>query len=348
MSNTVVLDNLSLTQMLERTLRDGRVLAPVRRGKTACAFAWVEPAEDIELDYVRTILPPKKAFLPPREMILDFQVQPEPSASPVLDTAPFVLLGVHPCDLAGIARLDWALGRNGKDPHYFARRTAATIVGIDCMPDEHCFCTSVGTDRARDGADLFLTPIEGGYLAEVLTPKGEALVAHAPRVWRPSPEEQSAAQMWAEERARRVAPYLGVDASSVPDLLERHYDSEAWERIAERCCSCGVCTMVCPTCYCFDVDDEMNLARTAGSRQREWDSCQFADFALVAGPHNFREGRTSRVRHRVMHKFGRVQRDFGAPLCTGCGRCAAACVAGISPTDVVGLIATEEGMEVRG
>jgi len=253
---------------------------------------------------------------------------------------------VHPCDLAAIARLDWALGRNGKDPHYFARRAAAMIVGIDCMPDEHCFCRSMGTAGARDGADVFLTQIDGGYLAEILSPKGEVLMRETPGAQDASPEQVAEAQRWAEEKARGMRPHLGVDVSLLPDLLEREYGSEVWESIAERCCNCGTCTIVCPTCYCFDVDDELNFARTAGTRRRQWDSCQFLDFALVAGPHNFRGGRTSRVRHRFVRKFGYVQRDFGEPVCTGCGRCAEACVAEISPADVVRLIAKGVGVGV--
>ncbi|MGD8240838.1 MAG: 4Fe-4S dicluster domain-containing protein [Armatimonadota bacterium] len=330
------LDKDTLTKLLARIVEQGRVLAPVRRGRSAFVFDQVREPGSVALDYVRTILPPKKAFLVPPETVVGSRAQP------VMDELPWVLFAVHPCDLAAIARLDWALEGNGRAPAYFARREAATIVGIDCMPDEHCFCTSMRTDGARDGADLFLTPIEDGYVVEVLTEKGETLLHEAGAFRDASAGELCEAERWAREKARRATPYVDVIAAELPESLERQYDSEAWDRVVQSCCNCGTCTIVCPTCYCFELDDELNFACTAGRRSGR-DSCRLADLAPMAGARNFGEARMNRVRHRFLHKFRHAQLDYGRPFCTGCGRCSEACVARLSPTDVVGLMATQGG-----
>lgn len=343
MREQAVIGESGVREFLGRIVERTRAMAPTRRGKTAFDFQWVDDPGEIELTYPRTVLPPKKALLPPRETLLEFRAGPEPTSSPVVEDEPFTLLGVHPCDLKAVAQLDWAMGRRHEvaDPHYLARRRAATIVGVDCLPDEYCFCTSVGSNDTREGADVFLTPIGGGYLMEVLTAKGEALIEGGTGLRQPTRAELAAAESFREEKARRMTARIEADWRDLPHLLEAHYDSEIWERTAERCYSCGTCTDVCPTCFCFDVNDSVNLPLVTGTRRRRYDSCQFLDFALVAGPHNFRPDRVDRVRHRWFRKFVYLLREHGMPFCVGCGRCSQACTAGISLTDVINAVIAE-------
>ena len=343
MPQQAVIDESGVRELLGRALQRTRVMAPVRRGRTAFDFQWVEDPAEVALTYSRTVLPPKKAFLPPREDLLEFRRSPEPTSRPLIEDDLFVLFGVHPCDLTAIGQLDWAMGRRHEvaDPHYLARRRAATIAAVDCLPDEYCFCTSVGSCETREGADLFFTPVDGGYLVDVLTPKGEALIEGASGLREPTRAELAVAESFPDEKARRVTARIDAECNELPDLLDSGYDSEVWERTAERCYSCGTCTDVCPTCFCFDVNDEVNLPLVTGTRLREYDSCQFLDFALVAGPHNFRPERVDRVRHRWFRKFVYLLREHGMPFCVGCGRCSQACTAGISLTDVINAVVAE-------
>jgi hypothetical protein len=96
--------------------------------------------------------------------------------------------------------------------------------------------------------------------------------------------------------------------------------------------------MVCPTCYCFDVCDEVALGGRAGQRVRTWDSCLFKTHALVAGGENFRESRASRVKFRFYHKQRGFVAEYGRPSCVGCGRCSTMCPAGIDITTVIQMI----------
>jgi ferredoxin len=83
-----------------------------------------------------------------------------------------------------------------------------------------------------------------------------------------------------------------------------------------------------------------------GQRIRRWDSCQIHEFAMVAGGHNFRERLALRQRHRFMRK-GKYQMDaYDMVGCVGCGRCASACLAGITPIDVFNeLFARQHDLE---
>jgi len=351
MRRTAVISESGLRELLGRVCEGTRLAAPVKRGKTSFDFDWVVDPSQVVLEYVRTVMPPKKAIWPTRDTVLEFDLAKR-QASPVLDGAPFVLFGIHACDLKGVNQLDWAMGqRHGvPDPHYLARRKAATIVGMECMPDEYCFCTSVGSCETREGADLFLTPIDRGYFVEVLSEKGEQLLKQAPALPDASGGEAAQAKAFLERKKQSTTCAINSEMAALPDLLEASYDSLLWDAVARRCFSCGTCTNVCPTCFCFDVDDEVDLLLQAGSRQRKYDSCQFLDFAVVAGGHNFRRERADRVRHRWFRKFVYLLREQGMPSCIGCGRCSKSCTAGISLVDVLNSVideARKEGARAR-
>jgi sulfhydrogenase subunit beta (sulfur reductase) len=347
MRRTAVISESGLRELLGRVCEKSRLMAPVKRGKSSYDFDWVDDPSKVVLDYVRTVMPPKKAIWPTRDAVLEFDLGKK-EASAVLDETPFVLFGIHACDLKGVNQLDWAMGqRHGvPDPHYLARRRAATIVGMECMPDEYCFCTSVGSCETREGADLFLTPIGASYFVEVLTEKGAALAKDAAGVREASGDEAAAAKGFVEKKKQSTTLKIDAEMAELPGLLEPRYHTEAFESTALRCYSCGTCTNVCPTCFCFDVDDEVDLLLQGGSRQRKYDSCQFQDFAVVAGGHNFREQRTDRVRHRWFRKFVYLLSEHGEPFCIGCGRCSKSCTAGISLVDVLNSVVDEARREV--
>ncbi len=326
--------------VLARAMESTAVLAPVRRGRSSFAFQWIaDPAEAV-FSYPRTILPPKQALLPPREDLFVFQRAPEPAVRPPAAPDPITLFGVHPCDLAAIGQLDWAMQeRHGIcDPNYAARRAHTTIIGLECLPDEYCFCPSVGTAHTRAGADLFLTPVGEEFVAEALTEKGEALLASAGEKRAPSAEARDTWEHWAEDKESRVSRRLKAQPKELPDLLEAEYESEVWEATAARCYSCGTCTSVCPTCFCFDVEDVVEVGLASGARRRQYDSCQFLEFASVAGGHNFRGERPDRVRHRWFRKFVHLNREYGDAFCVGCGRCTKFCTADIGLVEVLNSI----------
>jgi len=340
MAEKAVLNAEGLTAWLGQVCSRSPVLAPVKRGRASFAFEWIKDPADVRLDYVRTILPPKQAFLPSREPLLSVRRDMRATASVSGD--PFVLFGVHPCDLMAINQLDWSMLRrhNIEDPYYLARRKAATIVAVNCFPDKYCFCTSVGSCDTQEGADVFFTPVLSGFMVETLTERGAALLEGA-KLREASAEEITAAEAFSRQKRRRTVLRLNAEVAELPGLFEKRYESEVWGSTARRCYSCGTCTNVCPTCFCFDVRELADLSLETATRWRQFDSCQSVDFAIVAGGHNFRGDRPDRVRHRWFRKFVYLNREYGKAFCVGCGRCTQQCTASISLVDVANSIIAE-------
>lgn len=285
--------------------------------------------------YTTTTLPPKTVFFPPEETVFTLRFAPDgrPQIEPQWRSEPFILFGVHPCDLAAIEALDLAYGFPPAEVRWGENRKNAAIIGVDCLPDEYCFCTSVGTEAARAPCDLFFTPIENGWIAEVHSPIGAMLLSDQPK--RPAaPEDRRALERRLAEKRSRIRPQLNAPAGQFADILAMGGLTPIWQQTAERCYSCGSCNTTCPTCFCFSMADEPDLDLRGGRRLRRWDSCQLLDFARVAGGENFRAKRWQRVRHRWHRKFLYLYRQFGRPFCTGCGRCSRACTADINIVDV--------------
>jgi ferredoxin len=188
-----------------------------------------------------------------------------------------------------------------------------------------------------------LTRIEGGYLFEVRTERGEALLAHG--VFREATAEDSAAAAAVNAdtlgQCQEQLPYTAEQIAKT--IRDSFSEEDLWDALALDCFSCGSCNIVCPTCYCFDVRDTWNIDQETGQRIRYWDACLTREFATVtqAGgiKENFREHHQSRFRHRFMRKCAYLNEKLGGPACTGCGRCSMACTANIAdPVRVINAI----------
>ncbi len=323
----------------------GDLYAPVKRGK---GFAFDRPARwsDVVMDYPRTILPPKKFLLPPRE--ITFRFDAAEGYRDMLEEAanPTVLFGVHPYDIFGLNILDRVFGQGKyKDPYYIVRRQNTVIIGVDFEPDEKHFAYSMNADFVDSGFDLFLSDIGEYYLVLVGTSRGDDILLMSACLME-DPTESDFTEYKRRSSRRRASYKSRVELGDLPEIMEMEYHSSVWDDLGELCLSCGSCSAVCPTCYCFDIRDEMELGTGPGSRVRSWDSCLFKSHALVAGGENFRHTRASRIKYRFYHKQRGFVAEYGRPSCIGCGRCAECCPAGI---DIIKVLETirGEGNELR-
>jgi len=317
-------------------LLEGQVVFGPRQRPDQPGFYYFDRLDDpraLVLNYVTTTVPPKKVFFPPVETLFSFAETGPPKIDLTLESTPFILVGVHPCDLEAIDALDAAYSYPPTETRWASNRHRATIIGVDCLPDEYCFCDSIGSSGSRRTCDLFLTPIDGGYLIEVHTLTGERLL-EITRKAAARTRHVEEAERWRSDKVQRITASMHVPIGMFADILDRGGLTPVWEEVASRCYSCGSCNTTCPTCFCFNVHDEFDLTLAAGVRRRSWDSCQLLEFALVAGGHNFRNERWQRVRHRWHRKFLYLYRRLGRPYCTGCGRCSRACTADINIVDI--------------
>jgi ferredoxin len=222
------------------------------------------------------------------------------------------------------------MAKGNKDDSWIVRRNGWYFVGVSYSPDDQHFSPSVGIPVAdREGLDLFLVKAEGGYNVEVLTPRGEELLKGF----------AGAAEIGGGDKDQNFVNKILPNWQQVPGLFAKEFSHPTWEKNAKKCFSCGSCTMVCPTCYCFDVNDELALSVKEGARVRNWDSCQVVPFTEVAGGEVFRHHTNARVLHRVYRKFKYITDYYGKPFCVGCGRCIRTCTAGISITEMVNDVA---------
>jgi len=308
-----------------------KLAAPVSRGYNNYSFEEVRSGDEIALKYISTILPPKKFFLPVRETLLEYDTGKGLKAEAVTDYEEMFLFGVHTCDIAGIQCLNMVFLQHPEDRNYLIHKQNIKIIGLECNEycDEFANCRLMNTHLPDDGYDLFFTDLGEYFVVHINTPAGKQIIENAGFFKRAQSSHMNELASFREKKKALFRKEGPIELELIPDLFDRSFDSKVWDDLDERCLACGNCTNVCPTCYCFDIREEINLCLTAGKRYRVWDSCQLGPFAKVAGGKNFRPTRKERQRHRYYRKFRYPIDRFSRFFCTGCGRCSRTCIAGI-------------------
>jgi ferredoxin len=290
----------------------------------------------------------KRFLFPPRIRLWRAQSNddgaPEIEEEP-LDDTPLAFIGVRSCELHAIEIQDRVfIGGPHVDRDYAARREGAFLVAVNCFePGGTCFCTSMGTGpKATSGYDLALTELLDGehrFLVEAGSERGAELLAELPG--RAALDGDVAA---AEATIELAASRMGrtMETHDIRNLLVRNLDHPRWDDVAERCLSCGNCTLVCPTCFCSAVEDETDLSGKEAERWRVWDTCFSVDYSHIHGG-SIRPSGRSRYRQWMTHKLGTWHDQFGSSGCVGCGRCITWCPVGIDITEEVGAIRATEG-----
>ena len=328
-----VMDKARLPDLVRGLATQYEVVGPVAKG-AAFVFGTIADPSELRLDYDTTILPPKKYFVAPAEELMKFSAKDNEVSSADVVAQPRVIFGLHPCDINALMLMDNVFLGEYEDPYYKARREATLIVGVSCDPHEQCFCNAWGTDEVHWGFDIFLSDLGDQYFVSVSSVKGADLLDHYVETRHTEPDDVAGFQR-ATREFKESFTGEPVDTAQLPLLLDAKFNDPIWDELGAKCLSCGACSMVCPTCYCFDVKDRLSADGERGERVRTWDSCMFSEFAEVAHGHNFRATSASRVKYRYYHKQWGYLSKFERVLCVGCGRCERACKVGISPRVVV-------------
>jgi sulfhydrogenase subunit beta (sulfur reductase) len=343
-----VVEKPRIQESIEKLLKEKNVCAPVSQDNFA-NFARIRSYEEIIWGPPQTVIPPKKYFLPTAEDLFsfkrrdgDFEVQPLNAAEEV------VLFGVHPCDLNAIYLVDQVFMEKNRDENYLRKREKAVLIGVDCLKpcSPEAICLRMDGLNPRDRFDLFLTDVGDAYFADSASQKGEEALGGAGK---PASGEDirklSTVRKKRDELFDREEKELLSDYRHLPGLMKENYIHPVWEEHGAKCYGCGSCNMVCPTCYCFDIEDYMKIDMASGVRKRFWDGCMLEDFAKVASGANFREERSDRLRHRTNRKLNYLFDKWGESFCTGCGRCIKACLTSIvSPLEIANEIFQRRAM----
>jgi len=341
MATVKYISHEKLPQWLAALAAERRLLVPVTSGDGSVVFRPFDPARRPVLDGDATA-PPKAAIFPACQELFRYEQTKDPENPehttmqllPDPKAVPTVVFGARPCGVRGFLIFDRVyLGQKFPDPYYAAAREATVFVTMACKTVENtCFCHWVGggpSDPA--GSDVLCTPVDGGYLVEAVSDKG------APLLTNPLLEDGEAkvAEADAVKAAARAALGDAPDIANAPEaLLAVFDDADFWRDMSEKCISCGACTYLCPTCYCFTITDEPS--GLSGRRLRSWDACMHFQFTMEASGHNPRPTKAHRLKNRVGHKFSYYPSlHEGLVACCGCGRCIKSCPVSVDIREIV-------------
>ncbi len=332
------------TAGLEKLADSYRLFGPVNEGQYH-NFKKLNPVELPDFNFLNTRLSAKSLVHPQSEAMFQYCLDENRQDHHIMldvkkDYSPRAIIGIRPCDAASflLVRRNFDTPQY-RDPYWIRAYESLTLVGLACNnPCSSCFCTTAGGGPFHEeGLDLLLADTGDYYLAKVLTEKGHNFLNAAG--WDTEAVSDTAGQEIVSLKKTaedKIASFINTDKLKAKDTIEL-YDAPFWEEVAFACINCGTCTYVCPTCWCFDIQDE-NRGKS-GVRMRNWDSCMFPLFTLHGSGHNPRGQKVQRVRQRFMHKLKYYVDKYGNGIqCVGCGRCVTFCPVNIDIRKVCELM----------
>jgi len=320
-----------VAELFERARADYDVVAKTRDANGNLVYGRPAAFDDIAFVDEQPPMSAKAFVLPQNETLVRYERVDDKirAEGPEAEARYVLLFGVNMCDAAAFDIIDYVFKWDYLDDPYLGRRADATLFALACTAvQQDCFCDRIS--YAEDGVDAVAYPLEGYYLVKVQTEKGRKLVERYHDLFDAEDGDAEAAIKTFREKAgtAKKEPLL----ESARAGLEKAFEHADWEILASTCIGCGICTYTCPTCHCFDIQDEGSAI--AGRRLRTWDHCTGRTFTAMPA-HQPRDRQYKRYRQRLLHKFWYYPERFGPLLCTGCGRCITYCPVKINIKELV-------------
>jgi len=338
-----VLTKSNIKEFLGFLLVRFSVVAPVPGKEGPAEFREIGSDDEPILDGSKMMLPPKDYLLPRYEVLLRVTKDKEQTKveSTLPEDKPRVILGMWLPDAQGIQVLDRVyLSGKFTDPYYGARRKNSLLVAVvPERPRWSWFCGSVDdVETWKPNVEAIMYDLGDRYYIEQTSDKGAPLVEGS---FLADPIDADIAkknEVWDRFKNHSI---LGFADKKLYENLS--WEDPIWAEIADKCIGCGMCSYTCPTCTCFDIQDE-----TCGSctdRYRCRDTCQFEDFTLMGAGHNPRHNQLPRSRQRLLHKFQYQHEQYGIVGCTGCGRCVELCPVNVDIRDILNRVCSRKREE---
>ncbi len=313
------------------TIAAKKIESPQLIGKDRYNYFFVKDANEIALEHSTSLLPPRNFIFVIREPVYSFIARD----GVILDETRSmpkefqVIFGIHACDINAIRWMDMFYSKDYKDPEYWSKRERTLLVGMSCVPSDNCFCESWGMDSVEIGFDLFLWDIGDEYFVKVQSMQGDKLTQLANELFYDADDVKFEKMIQAVNEKRKLFK-RHVDTSNFQQLLSLTWDKEVHKKWGDMCFGCGPCVFVCPTCFCYNLVEEVQLTDiNRGEKVKRQDACMLFEYSLIAGGHNFRPTPVERLRYRHYCKTKFTYDRYGWASCVGCGRCIDACPANI-------------------
>ena len=321
--NDLILKKENLKEFLS-SLQDVRLVAPVRQDGRA-SFKVVDDPKDADIALDEYTAVPKKVMFPQTDTMFTYRLEgAKTEIDDEKDSPATVVFGIRPCDARSFVILDPLFKDDFEDPYYQRRRQSVILLGLSCkQPTSSCFCTSVGgSPDGTEGLDVLFTDIGDEFFVKPVTDRGRDIIKGAEQLFK------DADAVHREKQEGSVKESIAgikrsVDLKGMHEILPEVFTDSMWKKMGDKCIGCGICTYNCPTCHCFDIQDEGTTRQ--GRRVRVWDACMYPEFTLHASGENPRSDRSTRIRNRIFHKFAYYPRNLGFIACVGCGRCIRLC-----------------------
>jgi len=353
MNNIYYIESTQLNSFFKRLKKNYKVFSPVIKDPNIPEpdyyYKVLPEGEPLIFNAYRCVEPLKSFFTQTYEKITDYFTS-DKNITRVAEKT--IVWGVKNCDLVAHKVQDFVFLEGVEvDSLYKIRRENTILISSDCTDfKEVCHCLAWDIlPHPTAGFDLNLSPLNDGYLVEIGSKKGEELIQKYTEYFVPAKDAQiSGRQIKREslmERLKRhLLPQNLVSKDTVQRLVKQGYALDTWRQFMLTCVECGGCNLICDTCHCFllaDIEEDQKNVKV-----RFWDSCQYANFARVAGGANPLKTRTQRLRNRFMKKFDFFVDNLGMPACCGCGRCIEVCPGKIDIREVLKDLAKKLNIKV--
>lgn len=267
----------------------------------------------------------KNFFLPPRESLFKFENQKIKAIE--TNYRPTICLGINVLDLKALTLWEQIFSQ---DVYYQKRRRQLVLIGYSAgLPADYKKYKVFSYQYEEDVLehlvfDIFIVRLKNHRLKFYSgSEKGQLIL------------EQNGVKDY------RHVEFAGPIAEEGPDprmkllqkKVEKSRDKKIWDELAKICLACGQCSLVCPTCFCFDFEDKLMAGQER--RDRCWGSCFYHDFSLMAGGQKPLKTVKDRLYFWYAHKFIRIPHEYSLPGCVSCGRCSRVCPVGIKINEVI-------------
>jgi sulfhydrogenase subunit beta (sulfur reductase) len=332
-----------LLNVLKTLKETHEVFVPVEE-KGFYRFKALAEEDRVDFDFTNTRLSPKSLLFPQSERMFEYTLDETDEDAYVIkespkDCPPTVIVGIRPCDARALQLVDINFNNpEFKDPWWAKRLESMTFIGLGCKePCSTCFCTSVnGGPFNEESLDVLLFDLGKNYVVRAITEKGAQLLTLVGVSEEATSDLKKQADESKAKAEKQISSHVPTDKLRKKKAIDL-FNAPFWDDVAFACINCGTCTFLCPTCWCFDIQDE--VSKKKGDRIRNWDSCMFPLFTLHASGHNPRSEKVQRVRQRFMHKLKYYLDKYdNGVACVGCGRCVKYCPVNIDIREVFKLM----------